>query len=572
MLLSGCMRRLLLAAFAAALAAPIPASAAEPIMPLADVQPGAACTGRTVVRGTTISSFGVEVLDVIDRQRPEAARILIRVSGPAIATGLGPGFSGSPIFCPDAAGVARNIGAISTGIGEYGGAVGLATPIETILAEPILPPTSARRSLARSEVIGGRSLAGPLTLSGLNPGLSTMFARAARMAGGRLLTSPASARAVAHPPQPLVPGAAVSVGLTSGDVNLGAIGTVAHADGDAVWLFGHSLDGAGRRSLFLEDAFIHTVVSNPVGAPELSTYKLGSPGNDLGTVTSDGLNAVAGRLGALPPNFPLKVTARDLDTGRVRVLNTRVADEGDVGRPAGPSVLGLAGAAIVAEAAARVLSGAPARQTAEMCVAITLRELKRPVRYCQRYGVEGSGANPLAGALANDIASAAEQIDGYRFGVLHPTNVEIGLRLRRGLRQAVLVGADGPRRARRGRTVALRLSLRRTVTGVRFTRTIRLRIPRDTRPGQRTIKLTGTDADAGSSPEGDGGLTVLFEDDGPVEEQPEAESVEEVRAAIEGLERYDGVTASIGANEVQAYRDPDLRISGDARVTVQVRR
>ena len=43
-----------------------------------------------------------------------------------------------------------------------------------------------------------------------------------------------------------------------------------------MWLFGHSLDGAGRRSLFLEDAYIQTVINNPVGAPELSTYKLGS--------------------------------------------------------------------------------------------------------------------------------------------------------------------------------------------------------------------------------------------------------------------------------------------------------
>ena len=115
-----------------------------------------------------------------------------------------------------------------------------------------------------------------------------------------------------------MPGAAVSVGLTSGDIAIGAIGTVAYADGPNVWIYGHPLDGAGRRSLFLQDAYIHTVVNNPLAVPEVSTYKLGSPGNDLGTISSDGPTAVAGTLGALPPSFPLRVTAKDLDSGQVR--------------------------------------------------------------------------------------------------------------------------------------------------------------------------------------------------------------------------------------------------------------
>jgi hypothetical protein len=512
------------------------------------------------------------VLDVIDRQRPDAARILIRVSGATVAaTGLGPGFSGSPIYCRDAEGVARNIGAVSTGIGEYGGAVALATPIETILAEPLRPPSSASRSLPRSAVIGSRSLTGPLTLSGVSPSLAEMFARAARKAGRPLLTSGASPRAIGYPPQPLVPGAAVSVGMTSGDIALGAIGTVTYVDGADVWLFGHPLDGAGRRSLFLQDAYIHTVVNNPVGTADLSTYKLGSPGNDVGTVTSDGLNAVAGQLGALPPSYPVKVFARDLDTGRVRSLTTQIADESDVGNPTGPSILGVAGSAAVAEAATSVLGGSPARQTADMCVAIALRELKRPVRFCEHYAVDGSGPNALAGALAADVSQAAALIDGYAFGVLHPTGVEVGLRVRRGLRQAYLLDASGPQRARRGHKVRLRLQLRRTVTGMRFTRTIHLRIPRGTTLGSHTIKLNGTDADVGSNPDEGSDLSLVFTEEGSPDASP-PESVEQVRAAIEALERYDGVTATIGGDDVDANRDPNLRISGDARVTVTIRR
>jgi hypothetical protein len=335
-------------------------------------------------------------------------------------------------------------------------------------------------------------------------------------------------------------------------------------------MFGHSLDAAGRRSVFLQDAVIHAVIDNPVGAPELSTYKLGSPGNDVGTVTNDATNAVAGQLGALPPNYPVNVFAKDLDSGRTRSLTTLVADEGDVGRPAGPSVLAVAGAAAVAEAASTVLGGAPARQTAEMCVAIALRETKRPIRFCQHYAVDGTGPNALAGALSTDFVPAATLVDGYQFGVLHPTRVDIGLRVRRGLRQAYIVGGSAPRRVRRGKKLKLKLELRRTQTGVRITRTIKLRIPADTSPGEHTIKLAGTDAEQGSNPDDDSDLSIVFEDGPP--EGPMPESVDDVRTAIEDLERYDGVTATVGGTDIEAYRDPDLRISGDARVTVTVKR
>jgi len=338
-----------------------------------------------------------------------------------------------------------------------------------------------------------------------------------------------------------------------------------------VWLFGHPLDGAGRRSLFLQDAYIHAVVNNPVGAEDLSTYKLGAAGNDVGTVTSDGLNAIGARLGVLPPHYPLKVFARDLDTGRVRAITTLVADEGDVGRPLGTSILGVAGAGAVAEAASSVLRGTPARESGEMCVTIKLRELpKDPARFCERYAVDGGGPGALAGAVAADFAQAAGVLDNFVFGVLHPTSIEVGLRLRRGLRQAYIVDATGPGHVRRGQKIKLRLHLRRTNTGVRFTRTIKLRVPSDLEPGERTIKLAGTDSDAGANPSDESELTFLFGDE-PESDEP-AQDAEEVVEQIEALQRYDGVTATIAGREIRAHRDGDLRISGSARVTVQVRR
>ncbi len=568
------MRRLLLAALVAALVVPAGARAADPIMPLAEVAPGQRCTGLTVVRGLKIVAFDVEIIDVIDRQRGPAARIIVRVSGPAVdATGLGPGFSGSPIICTGADGVGRNIGAISETIGEYGGHTALATPIESILAQPVLPPAATRAAAAtapRSAVVGARTLAAPLTIAGLRPSLARSFIRAARKAGRVLLASPAGTRA-AFEPQPLVPGASVSVGLTSGDVSLGAIGTVAYADGASVWVYGHELDGAGRRSLFLQDAFIHTVVNNPLAVPEISTYKLGAPGNDVGTISSDGQSAVAGTVGAPPPSFSLRVTARDLDTGRVRSSVTQIADEGDVGLPTGVSPLGLTAAAAAAESAGAILSGSPARQSGELCVKVTVRELRKPMRVCWNYAVDGASQNALAGAVAGDVASAVQALESYRFGTLHPTSVELGLRVRRGLRQAYILGVSGPARARRGQSIRLRLALRRTGTGARFTRTLRLRVPAGAPAGLRTLRLQGTPADSGGDPDAEGELSLIFEGEEPTSDDAGPRSVGEVRDAFQALARYDGVTARLGDSEIPLYRDPRLRISGEARMRLRIR-
>ncbi|MEA2223895.1 MAG: hypothetical protein QOH83_2271 [Solirubrobacteraceae bacterium] len=541
------------------------------------------CTGLTVVQGLDITSFNVDVVDVIDRARGTSARILVRASGPAVdATGLGPGFSGSPILCTGADGIARTIGAISETIGEYGGHTALATPIEAILAQPAQPPGATRSTMAarrtrsttatRSSVIGARSLAGPLTITGLRPSLAQAFVRAARKAGRTLIASPGGTRTT-FPPQPLVPGASVSVGLTSGDIALGAIGTVAYADGSNVWIFGHELDAAGRRSLFLQDAYIHAVVNNPLAVPEVSTYKLGSPGNDLGMISSDGPTAVVGTLGAPPPSFPLRVTAKDLDSERVRSAVTQIADEGDVGQPTGGSVLSITAAAGIAEAAAGILDGAPARQTGELCMKATLRELRAPLRVCNSYAVDGASQNALAGAAAADVASAVEVLESYKFGTLHPTSIELGLRVRRGLRQAYILGAAGPRAVHRGHTIRLRLRLRRTGSGALSTRTLRLHVPFTAPTGRRTLRIAGTPADSGSDPNQDGGdLSLVFEADDSGGDDSGPASLRELRETFDGLARYDGITARLGDEERHLFSDPLLRISGEARVRLRIRR
>src|SRR5207237_5049636 len=119
-----------------------------PVMPLDQVQAGMNCTGETVVQGTTISSFNVHVVSVV--QSSSGPRILVTVSGPAVdSTGVAEGMSGSPVFCPEAGGTMANAGAISEGVGEYGNKSALVTPIEEMLGEPVKPPADLPRLTVR---------------------------------------------------------------------------------------------------------------------------------------------------------------------------------------------------------------------------------------------------------------------------------------------------------------------------------------------------------------------------------------------------------------------------------------
>src|SRR3954470_8085136 len=153
-----------------------PAQAADPIMPLSQVHKDQRCTGLSVIQGTDISSFDVEIVDVVAGDPGERQPlILVRVSGPAVdQTGIAEGFSGSPIVCPDDQGVQRIAGAIAYSTADYGAHVVLATPIESLLGQQVDPPAGARR------VRRARALRSPISITGLSPALAAPFKSAAR--------------------------------------------------------------------------------------------------------------------------------------------------------------------------------------------------------------------------------------------------------------------------------------------------------------------------------------------------------------------------------------------------------
>jgi hypothetical protein len=597
--------RLLAAATLAALFLPAAAaSAGDPVMPLGEVRSGMQCTAYSVVRSTEVTSFAIEVIDVVDGDSSsDGPRILVEASGPAVdRTGIGPGFSGSPIYCADSAGVQRNIGAISESIGDYGGRTVLATPIEAILANPVDAPRptagrapggsrratvgrasawnagapgGSRRAAAavrRIRARGTKPLTAPLTVGGVSRPLGRALEAAGERIGRPVLAVPAGPLG-SFPPQQLRPGSAVSVGYSSGDLRLGAVGTVAYTDGDRVWSFGHPFESAGARSLLLQDAYVFRVVNEPNAALTGGSYKLAVGGHDLGTLTNDAFSAVVGRIGGLPRTTPVRVIADDRDTKRRRVLETNVADETGVDNPTGFTPLSSVAPLAVAEATGGVLRSSPGRLTGTMCLRITFRERpKNPARFCNRY-LSAAILDSEAGALGNEVAFAAaidtldaiSLIEAYEGRTPQVSDVEAKVDVRRGQQLAFLRKIEAPRRVRPGSRVTLRVTMQR-IRGGRLTRSYRVRIPRSMKPGRRTLTLRGFQD---SSPDEDLLEILLGEDFG--EEQPNGPArLGDLIDSIAALGRWDGVQLRMGKARRRAFRDDDLVIAGRAEARVRV--
>ena len=542
----------------AMLAAASPASAADPIMPLSEVRPGMQCTGLSVIRGTVISSFDVEIVDVIGAEAGlSGPRILIRVSGPAVdATGIGPGFSGSPIMCDG-----RNAGAISEGLGDYGNDVALATPIEEMLRDRPLPaPVAARRDPALLRA--ARPLAVPLTVSGLSGRTATLVRQAAVRARRPLIIAPAGPVA-GYQPVDLRPGAAVAASISTGDLAIGAVGTVTYRDGEDVWAFGHPLEGLGKRALFLQDAYVYTIIENPLGIPDFGavTYKLASTdGFVQGVVTRDQADTVSGKVGPRPPTIPLHIEARD-DAGRRVALDTLLADERELGYGAGLSLLAPLG---MSQALGR-LTRDFGPLTMRMCLRMRVRELRKPMGFCNTYF--------SVDEAFSDLSEAGDLVDFFDLAPLHVDQATVSVRASEGVEQDVLVRARAPRRVRRGSRLRVRVALQRR-NGERHSITLPVRVPRSLsarRPHRLVLRGQGGGF---SEEELLGELIGFFEEEliggaGPSEPR----TVRQLAARIRELHRVPGIYARFDRREPRlAFGSDEVSFDGRVRLRLRVTR
>lgn len=278
-----------------------PAPAVE-LAPVSELARGMRGYGLTVVEGTRIDTFDVEILGVEHNSMlPGRDVILVRLSGLGLEeTGLVAGMSGSPVYVEG-----RLVGAVAWGWFAADEPVGLLTPIHEMLAvmerDLSAPARGSTAAPAPARPSGLVRLAAPVWVSGVGRGTAQRMTELLSPLGLEPLLSPAGEDPSLETP-PLRAGSAVGVQLVGGDLSMVGIGTVTHVDGDRLVAFGHDFVGSGAIDLPMTGAHIFGVLDH-----RFRSFKLGAATAAVGAVRQDRFGGIAGLTGARAGVLPVEM-------------------------------------------------------------------------------------------------------------------------------------------------------------------------------------------------------------------------------------------------------------------------
>ena len=339
---------------------------------LDEIVVGMTGVGKTIVAKDVISEFAVEVLGIIDQPGTLSDFIVVRVSGDAIGRsgGIAHGMSGSPVYIEG-----KLIGALSRAASWSREImpIGLVTPIEPMLevvdtahtarlagapdassvlrdvaiVERLLPPEPSLVA-ALPDTIFAYPVSTPLIAAGLSgrsrdllmngvtaqeapegwigdflsvdvgpefDGLSTLNLMLLPMAAYQPATSSIDVAG-------LEPGSSIGVALATGDLAIGALGTLTYRDGDTLVGFGHPFISNGASHFPMTTvSIIDTMKSFQ------ASFKLGTLGDTIGTIFEDRSAAIGGRIGPLADTIELSWGVHDLDRGVTEAYEVGLIDE-----------------------------------------------------------------------------------------------------------------------------------------------------------------------------------------------------------------------------------------------------
>jgi hypothetical protein len=229
-------------------------------------------------------------------------------------TGVVAGMSGSPVYLEG-----KLAGALSLKLGIFTKeAIAGVTPIEDVLRPPV--PNAAEQAmpqqrelprvelpkdgLARNAWPSGSALQPietPLVFSGFQPSVLQQFAGQLQSYG---LVAAQGGTAEERPDDAhLMAGEMAGMVLVRGDASVNAACTVTAVRGDRVFLCGHPFMNLGDIEMPMSRSRVVTTL-----ASELASTKIVNMGGAIGTITSDHLTAVTGKLGTSPAMIPMDLS------------------------------------------------------------------------------------------------------------------------------------------------------------------------------------------------------------------------------------------------------------------------
>lgn len=321
-----------------------------------EIQAGMTGIAKTVIEGSTIDEFSVEIVGVLNDSPKEEGYILAKVSGDAIdkTGGVLQGMSGSPVYING-----KLIGAISGGWKDIDNKLCLITPINEMLKIWNLPDDknirqshvfkfndskvkkednkNSETNIKENKILeSSKLLTGPLMASGftidglqmLNEKLKPFNITAYNVSSG------GTGNDIKVNPITLEPGSAIASEIVRGDISLAAIGTVTAVEGDKVLAFGHPFLRRGNVSYFMTDA---KIIGTATGVN--NGFKIGEPGYTWGLINQDRTMGIAGKIGQMPYVIPLRVQIYDKDLDVQKNYSAQIAYDEEIAPAVSTSVL-----------------------------------------------------------------------------------------------------------------------------------------------------------------------------------------------------------------------------------------
>ena len=270
--------------------------------------------------GNKIEEFQVEILGVLENLGPRQSVILARLSGgPLEKTGVMQGMSGSPVYING-----RLVGAVALAFNFAKEPIAGIRPIEEMLAisgsqgaKAPAEPRAARRDIPLSASLAGAhtpdatlvEIATPVSFSGFTSGTLERFAPELQKLGLEPRQGISSGGALPSKmgnPGQLRPGDMISVDLLSGDLTIGAEGTVTEVQGKRIYAFGHRFMSVGETELPFARAEVLALLPNLSASFKISTAR-----EWMGTITQDRSTSIYGELGRKAETVPVSLTVKD---------------------------------------------------------------------------------------------------------------------------------------------------------------------------------------------------------------------------------------------------------------------
>jgi len=316
------------------------------ILPVDQIEAGMKGKGKTFLQDNEFEEFEVEILGVLYNWQPKRNLILAKLQSEVLErAGVVQGMSGSPVYIDG-----KLIGAVSYSFGTFSKeAIAGITPIEEMMAIPdrtspissFMPRMKIKNHIAsedfhemskvyypaKASSVDGH-LVKPLSIPLLFSGFSSRVFDKAKPFFSRLGFTPIQTGSTGQIQPKIFPselslqaGSPVAVQLIKGDMEMSAVGTVTHVEGNKVLAFGHPFYNLGTVDFAMAKVKILAVF------PSLeASFVLSVSDRPVGRIVQDRNAGVLGELGKSPRYIPINANLLTAN-GETREFKIQIAND-----------------------------------------------------------------------------------------------------------------------------------------------------------------------------------------------------------------------------------------------------